>query len=85
MPLEKNPVSGLVADAIDLVSANPISRASRPASTALRNACAIRWDRMRLQSPLFTRTAQRPFPLLPPPGLVRRDLHPPPPEQLLVR
>src|SRR5678816_1633547 len=39
---EKNPVSGLVAEAADRSSARPISYPSRPASTALRKACAIR-------------------------------------------
>src|ERR1700675_3583937 len=38
----RKPVSGLVAAALTNFSASPISQASRPASTALRKACAMR-------------------------------------------
>ena len=39
---DKKPVSGLVAAAAPNFSANPISRASRPASIAFLNAFAMR-------------------------------------------
>src|SRR5688572_21162930 len=60
-PVEKNPVSGLVADALDLASANPISRASRPASTALRKACAIRLGSEAMAIAVLTNTASAPI------------------------
>jgi hypothetical protein len=59
--LEKNPVDGLVAEAPDLVSARPISRASRPASTALRKACAIRLGSEAIAIAVFTSTASAPI------------------------
>jgi hypothetical protein len=57
----KNPVNGLVADAVPSFSANPISRASRPASMAFLNAFAIRTGSDAIAMAVFTSTASAPI------------------------
>src|SRR4029453_18545716 len=57
----RNPVSGLVADAAFSFSANPISRASRPASMAFLNAFAIRTGSEAIAIAVLTSTASAPI------------------------
>ena len=59
--LVKNPVNGLVADAALSLSANPISRASRPASMAFLNAFAMRIGSDAIAIAVFTSTASAPI------------------------
>src|SRR5882757_1570684 len=57
----RNPVNGLVADAALSLSANPISRASRPASIAFLNAFAMRTGSEAIAIAVFTSTASAPI------------------------
>ena len=58
---KKRRSAGYVAEAVVRFSARPISRASRPASTALRKACAIRTGSDAIAIAVFTRTASAPI------------------------
>src|SRR5205823_9524847 len=58
---EKKPVNGLVAAAALSFSANPISRASRPASIAFLNAFAMRTGSEAMAMAVLTSTASAPI------------------------
>jgi len=58
---EKNSLTGLVAEALQRFSTSPISRASRPASTAILKARAIRFGFDAIAIAVLTKTASAPI------------------------